>query len=206
MTIPASSLRVSDAERDEAVTAIQAAYADGRIDESVLERHLDLALTARTRVELLQALEGIRRPEPQLGWRERATWQPPAPVATTGYHLPARGMDRNTAHGLTHLSALPFSIFGPGAVWLWSSPGTDLRREAAKAVNFQAIILAASLAAGFVGLILNVGWFSGFVGLVWFVLTVVSGVKAFRGEPWENPVTAIVGKRLVSEEEPRSAR
>lgn len=206
MTIPASTLRVSDAERDEAVTTIQVAYADGRIDEMVLERHLDLALGARTRVELLQALEGIRRPEPQVGWRERATWQPPTALATTARHLPAGGMDRHTAHGLTHLSALPFSILGPGAVWLWSSPGTDLRREAAKAVNFQAIILAASLAAGLAGLILNVGWLSSIVGLAWFILTVVSGVKAFRGEPWENPVTAIVGRRLVSEEEPSASR
>lgn len=180
-----TNFRVSDAERNDAISTIQAAYADGRLDESHMERRLDLALGARTRLELSQATDGL------VHHRPLATYSAPGlPIAR-----PADG----PAAGLTHLSALPFGPFGPAAVWLFSGNGTAIKREAAKALNFQVIALVVGMVLGIVSGIFNLGFPSGVWGVAWFVLTVVSGVKAWNGQDWENPVTQIVGKRLVDE-------
>lgn len=195
-TAPAN-LRVSDTERAEAISIIQAAYADGRLDEPALERHLELAFASRTRLELHHSIDGLRRPGTA----------PLFAAPHTHHHLPqtahrsaAPATLDPTAAGLTHLSALPFSFFGPGVIWLCAGAGTPLKREAAKALNFQVIIVVAAIVAAIVGGILNVGFISGLVTLAWLSLTILSGVKAFQGRDWTNPVTAIVDKRLVSED------
>lgn len=190
-----TNFRVSDQERNTAVTAIQAAYAEGRLDEPNLERRLDLALNARTRLELNQSLEGLVRPRPHAPFSA-----PSMPLVHAG--IASNALQRHSdgpASGLTHLSALPFGPFGPGAVWLFSGQGTAVKREAAKALNFQVIAWVVGAVLGIAAGILNMGLLAGIWGIAWFVLTVVSGVKAWKGEDWDNPVTAIVDKRLVDE-------
>ncbi|TRY19463.1 DUF1707 and DUF4870 domain-containing protein [Tessaracoccus rhinocerotis] len=191
-----TNMRVSDQERNAAITAIQAAYAEGRLDEPNLERRLDLALNARTRLELNQSLEGLVRFRPQTPFTA-----PTMPLVRAG--LAGTALQRSHADGpvagLTHLSALPFGPFGPGAVWLFAGQGTAVRREAAKALNFQVIAWVIGAVLGIAAGIFNLGFLAGIWGVSWFVLTIVSGVKAWKGEDWENPVTTIVDKRLVDE-------
>lgn len=191
-----TNMRVSDQERNVAVSAIQSAYAEGRLDESNLERRLDLALNARTRLELNQSLEGLVRPRPQTPFA--APTMPLVHRDLAGTALQRTHVDGPVA-GLTHLSALPFGPFGPGAVWLFSGQDTAVRREAAKALNFQVIAWVIGAVLGIAAGIFNLGFLAGTWGVAWFVLTVVSGVKAWQGDDWENPVTSIVGKRLVDE-------
>ncbi|MCC2592753.1 DUF1707 and DUF4870 domain-containing protein [Tessaracoccus sp. OS52] len=202
MTTSAAHFRVSDQERNGAIAAIQAAYADGRLDESNLERRLDLAFSARTRLELNQSLDGLVRPQFQSPFSS-----PGMPVVHPGFASSAIQHTRQSegaASGLTHLSALPFGPFGPGAVWLFSTKGSAVNRQAAKALNFQVIAAVVGIVLGIVTGIFNIGFIAGLWGMTWFVLTVISGVKAWKGEDWENPVTAIVDKRLVDEGRPTS--
>lgn len=194
---PSTNLRVSDQERNAAITVIQAAYADGRLDEPNLERRLDLALNARTRLELNQCLEGLGGNRPQSPF---ATPTPPVlHPGFSGAFAVSRTHGEGPVAGLTHLSALPFGPFGPGAVWLFSGQGTAVKREAAKALNFQVIAWVIGAVLGIAAGIFNLGFLAGIWGFAWFALTVVSGVKAWKGEDWDNPVTAIVDKRLVDE-------
>lgn len=188
-------MRVSDEDRNAAVTTIQAAYAEGRLDEPNLERRLDLALNARTRLELDQALDGLARPRPQIPFSAPAMPLVHQTLTSSALRRHADG----PASGLTHLSALPFGPFGPGAVWLFAGQGTAVKREAAKALNFQVIAWVIGAVLGVTAFVLNTGFFAGIWGLAWFVLTVASGVKAWQGEDWENPVTHVVGKRIVDE-------
>lgn len=194
---PSTDLRVSDQERNAAITAIQAAYADGHLDEPNLERRLELALDARTRLELNQCLEGLG------STRLQSPFAPARPPVIhpgfTDSSTVSRSHGEGTVAGLTHLSALPFGPFGPGAVWLFSGEGTAVKREAAKALNFQVIAWVLGAVLGIAAGIFHLGFLAGIWGITWFVLTVVSGVKAWQGEDWENPVTTIVDKRLVHE-------
>lgn len=205
MTYSSASLRVSDQERNDAIAAIQAAYADGRLDESNLERRLDLAFGARTRLELNQSLEGLVRPRLQTPFQV-----PSMPAIHPGFAASALQHTRHVegpVAGLTHLSALPFGPFGPAAVWLFSGAGTPVKREAAKALNFQVISFALFVVLGLASNIFGgLGFLAGIWGFAWFLLTVVSGVKAWKGEDWDNPVTHIIDKRVVDEGRPRLGR
>lgn len=55
---------VGDADRDRAVEAITAAYADNRIDLVEVDRRTALALAATTRADLTVALDDLPRPAP----------------------------------------------------------------------------------------------------------------------------------------------
>lgn len=188
-----TDLRVSDAERDRAVAVVQEAYADGRLNESELERRLELAFSARTRTELLLPMEGLRPTRP--------TDTQPAPLPSAFVHgrVPATTSAPEVQAGLTHLSGLMFSFFGPGAVYVFSRAGSPLHRQAAKALNFQVTIALAGLVAGLVGWIIGLPFLSGLISAVWAILTIYSSVKAFNGEDWTNPVTEIASFKVVRE-------
>lgn len=190
-----TDLRVSDAERDRAVAVVQEAYADGRLNESELERRLELAFSARTRTELLLPLEGLRT-------TRGASDARPAPVVTTLHNgqVPATVSTPEVQAGLTHLSGLVFSFFGPGAVYIFSKAGSPLHRQAAKALNFQVTIALAGLVAGLVGLIIGLPFLTGLISAAWAILTIYSSVKAFNGEDWTNPVTEIAAFKVVRED------
>jgi Domain of unknown function (DUF1707) len=47
-------VRASDAERDAAVARLQAAFAEGRVDDAEFDRRMRTALTAQTRADLAQ--------------------------------------------------------------------------------------------------------------------------------------------------------
>jgi hypothetical protein len=53
-----------DSERDVALSQVQLAFAEGRISHEDLEQRLDSVLAARTRDEVLQAVEALPAPAP----------------------------------------------------------------------------------------------------------------------------------------------
>ena len=57
-------LRASDAERENAVHALGAHYADGRLDRSELDERVDAALAARTRSQLDALFADLPGPSP----------------------------------------------------------------------------------------------------------------------------------------------
>lgn len=53
------SIRASDTERDAAATRLQAAFAEGRLDDTEFDQRMRAALTARTRADLAQLMTDL---------------------------------------------------------------------------------------------------------------------------------------------------
>ena len=179
---------ISDSIRDRAIELLQRAYAEGRINESELEYRLDLVFTATTYPQVRLALQDLPAPVPA-----PPKSHTPNVIPRTG--RPSTGSTDKAA--FVHLSGLISGPVGPGIVWLLTAKGAQLNAEAVKALNFQ--ILSLILFVG--GAVLS--WIAFGLplflwGIAWVVLTVVDGLKASRGEAWENPVTQITGFRAVS--------
>ena len=185
MPQPYSAQRVSDVDRHRAADTIQEAYSQGRLDEVELDERLSLALNARTRADLQHCLVGLP-PAPLMAFR-------PAAVAKTG----------STAGGLAHLSALVSWIFGPLLVYATAAPGSATRAEAAKAFNFQLTFGTAFLLTAIVGgMLLPEGLTAALVlaeWIMWVVFTIVGGARALSGQPWRNPVMAVLPWRALDE-------
>jgi len=67
------SIRASDVERDAAATRLQAAFAEGRIDDGEFDLRMRAALTARTRADLAQLMTDLPTDAPAA---------PPAPAGS----------------------------------------------------------------------------------------------------------------------------
>ena len=98
---------------------------------------------------------------------------------------------------LIHFSGLFSGPIGPGLAWLATKKNSTVNREAAKALNYQILAVA-----GFaVALLLSIIGF-GIPAFLWsagcLALTIISAVKASRGEDWENPLTQITGFRPIA--------
>ncbi|MDO5092824.1 MAG: DUF1707 and DUF4870 domain-containing protein [Propionibacteriaceae bacterium] len=176
---------ISDNTRDRAIELLQRAYAEGRINESELEHRLDLVFTATTYPQVRLALQDLPAPVPALA--KSQTVKTPSRPSTAPADKAA----------FVHLSGLISGPVGPGIAWLLTAKDSQLNAEAAKALNFQ--VLSVILFAG--GAVLS--WIAFGLpvflwGIAWVILTVIDGLKAGRGEAWENPVTQITGFRPIS--------
>ena len=58
-------VRASDAERDAAVARLQAAFAEGRVDDAEFDRRMRTALTAQTRADLAQLTDDLPEETPR---------------------------------------------------------------------------------------------------------------------------------------------
>jgi hypothetical protein len=67
------SVRASDTERDTAATRLQAAFAEGRLDDTEFDQRMRAALTARTRTDLAQLMTDLPADAPA---------PPPAPAGS----------------------------------------------------------------------------------------------------------------------------
>ena len=73
--LPADLLRVGDAERQQAVTALGEHYAAGRLDQAEYDTRIQTAYAARTRVDLQGLFGDLPEPVPfrpaghQVGWQ-----------------------------------------------------------------------------------------------------------------------------------------
>lgn len=182
-----ANLLVSDQQRDRAVNQLQAAYANGALDEVEFDRRLDSALGARDRAELNRALMGLPRVSPI---------HPVAqPLRRPGQPTSAE----NLGAGLTHLSGMFSWVVGPALVKAVATPGSRVWWEASRALSFQLTAALAALAALGVAVVLGFGELLFLGWAAWFFGTIISSVRAFNGKSG----TGAVDRFLVMREEPR---
>ena len=175
--------RISDATRDNAIDIVQRAYAEGRINEPELEHRLDLILKASSAQQLRLAIADLPA--------SPRTLAPVQPATTAG--LASSSTD---AAALIHFTGLFSGPIGPGLAWLATKSGSAVNREATKALNYQ-ILAAAGFIVGGILSILGFGFPVFLWSIGWMALTIISVVKANRGEDWENPLTQITGFRPI---------
>jgi uncharacterized Tic20 family protein len=196
---PSLHMPVTAEQRDRAAQHLQTAYADGRITEEEFDRRIGQVLSAANRKELNDAFYGLvevpsySQPGPQPGGMY--------PSTSYGYR-PAVRNEGTPGGALAHLSALLFSIAGPGVGYALSKPGTPARKESAKAFNFQMVSLLTLIVGGTLSAVTNWGLINFLMGLAtiaWVVLTIIGGVKAARGDDWTNPVKKVVKLEILPE-------
>ena len=100
-----------------------------------------------------------------------------------------------------HFSVFFLWIFGPLLSYAAAAPGSLARREAAKAFNWQFFSFIALIGGGIANGVLGdrLDWAMGVAGLLWFVLTIVGGIRAAQGENWRNPVMRVVPWEVLRE-------
>ena len=181
MTTP----NISDTVREKAIELVQRAYAEGRINEPELEHRLDLILEAGSQQQLRLAVADLPAPPQTLASAQSLAAVPRPTTSSTDMAA------------LIHFSGLFSGPIGPGLAWLATKKNSTVNREAAKALNYQILAVA-----GFaVAMLLSIIGF-GIPAFLWsagcLALTIISAVKASRGEDWENPLTQITGFRPIA--------
>lgn len=194
---PSLCMQVTIEQRDRAETLLQEAYADGRIDEPDFDSRMKQVLTAQTRMDLNEAFYGLV--EVPTAAAEPAAYDGDPRLVPLEPGQPAgRG-----AAAFAHFSVFLLWLFGPGLVLALSPAGSYARREAAKAFNFQflsaMVLVPMYVIAGIPGFDL-LDWLLSLLGISWFVLTLVGGGKALRGENWHNPVSNTVKLKVLRDE------
>lgn len=193
---PSLGLAVTPEQRDRAERFLAEAYADGRLNEFEFDARMDHVLRAQTRKDLNQAFYGlVDVPSTSRALGLHPAYQP---------SLVNQSKDGRTGRAgaaIAHWSPFVSWIFGPLFVYLVAGRGTFAKREAAKAFNFQIISTVAFVLGGILTGILDgaTGPLMGLMGVAWFVLTLVSGIKASQGENWKNPVRKVVKWELLDE-------
>ena len=176
---------LSDVSREKAIEIVQRAYAEGRINEPELEHRLDLILEAGSQQQLRLAVADLPAP--------------PQALTPTQSHaaVPRPATSSSDMAALIHFSGLFSGPIGPGLAWLVTKKNSTVNREAAKALNYQLLAVAGFVAT----MVLSIIGF-GIPAFLWSVgclaLTIISAVKASRGEDWENPLTQITGFRPIT--------
>jgi uncharacterized Tic20 family protein len=189
-------MQVTHEQRERAENFLQEAYADGRISEDEFDHRIGQVISAADRAELNQAFYGlVEVPTASRALDVHSAYQPMVRADA--------GTQQGTAvAGLAHFSVFFIWLLGPGLVYALSSPGTYARREAAKSFNFQLISSISIAAGGILSAALGAESFDFLLGLMvilWFVLTVVGGVKAFQGKDWRNPVQSVIPLKVLKE-------
>lgn len=97
---------------------------------------------------------------------------------------------------ITHLSALPGSLFligsvlAPLVIWqIQKDKSTFVDYHGKEAVNFQ-ITMAIAFALSFLLMFVIIGVFLiSIVGIIWLLFTIIAAIKANNGEYYRYPVT-----------------
>lgn len=185
---PTLSLPVTDEQRDRSVDYLQHAYAQGRIAKYEFDERVHQVLVASTRAELNAAFAGLANvPVVPLARR---------PLVDTS----ARGATGRNLAAVAHWSGLVSWAIGPALVYAASPANSFARKEAAKAVNFQ--LLYAALAIGAAVLLPNVidGQVESVLAVLWFVFTIMGGLRAHRGIDWKNPLQKALPLKVARED------
>lgn len=182
---------ITEDQRERTVNYLSDQYAEGRLDSLEFDSRIEQALKASNRRELNASLEGLAR----VPLHTQAVSGVPA------YRTIVSRPDSAATLGgaLTHWSALATGPLGSGAVYAVARPGSQLRREAAKAFNFQMLSLALLVVLGGFGAITGINWPLALWSLGWFGLTLVGGIKAAQGADWTNPLQRVLPLRVLDE-------
>jgi uncharacterized Tic20 family protein len=193
---PSLKMYVTPEQRDRAESWLQEAYADGRISETEFDSRIGRVISAETRKDLNDAFYGlVQVPTSSRALGVHPAYQPL--VRPEALQQAGRGVA-----GLAHFSVFFLWLLGPGLFFALSAPGSYVRREAAKAFNFQLISFVSVVVVGIVAGITDwaiFNWVLPFMFLGWFVLTIVGGAKALQGENWRNPVKTVLKLEVLSE-------
>lgn len=176
---------ISDTTRENAIALIQRAYAEGRINEPELEHRLSLILEASSVQQLRMTIADLPA-SPQM-------------VTSTEPRIAVTRSRNSTtdAAALIHFSGLLSGPIGPGLAWAMTEKDSIANREAAKALNYQLLFMIGFIATGLLS-IFALGLPVSLWSLGWLAVTIVSAIKASRGEDWENPLTQITGFRPIT--------
>ncbi|GAB1821529.1 DUF4870 domain-containing protein [Herbidospora sp. RD11066] len=176
--VPPAQLRVTDADRDQVVEHVKAAYAEGRLDKDEMDFRLDHAMTAQTHADLMPIMADLYNRTP-------AAMAYPKP-----HDEPARALDATdrVAGAAAHLITLT-GLFVVGPLILLLTAGRTspyVRRHAMEALNFHLTVFGATILLPFtiVGIVL--------VPLFWvlgIVLSVVGGASALADGEFRYPLT-----------------
>lgn len=187
-----SGLPINDADKTRAKVLVQEAYVAGVLSKDEFDARIDRIAAATGRLDLDAAVRGLR-PAPM----------PAAPMLPATYAWASTSLEprRNTGVGaFAHFSVFLGWIFGPLVTYAFAERGSFGRREAAKAFNWQLTSLVIFSLLGFVSGALHLSdAVMPLVSLVWFVLTIVGGVKAAQGIDWNNPVMRFVPFKVIDE-------
>lgn len=179
-------LRVGHAERERAVSALQDAFAEGRLDTSELDERIEAALAARTRADLAAALRGL----PLTG----QVTVPGGPTSRTGPTLAPRAgapapLERSWAM-VAHWSGVLTFFVGPMVIAATKGKISPyVRAQAREAANFQLTFLGASVALALVTAVTfgAAAFFFPLLGFTWLVLSGVGGLAAATGNAFRYP-------------------
>lgn len=188
-TRPAPDGPINEMQRGDAERQLHQAFRDGRITTTDFEERFTKAMNATQLGQLRAALENIPAPVQQAMVSVHQQYRNYAGQQRGGQWVPAMPQANDSgAAMMTHFSGLISWIIGPAIIYGFSRPGSLVRREAAKAFNFQlassVFFIMGAVLAGFIGL----GGLVPLLWLGWFGMTIASGVMAARGEDWQNPV------------------
>ncbi|GIH70175.1 DUF1707 and DUF4870 domain-containing protein [Sphaerimonospora thailandensis] len=174
--VPHPQLRVTDADRDQVVEHVKAAFAAGRLDKIEMDERLDRAMTARTHADLTPIMADL--------YGTRPAYVPP-PSAYTGPSDESR--DRLLGAGAHLLSLAGLFVIGPLIIMLAAGSSSPyVRRHAVEALNFHLTLFGATILLPFtiIGIpLIPVYW------ILWFVLSIVAGVSALSGGEFRYPLT-----------------
>lgn len=110
--------------------------------------------------------------------------------------------DRGTTMAVVaHLLPFVTWLFGPAVVWALSAKGSNTRREAAKAFNWQLIAFVIGIVVAALGWIIpgDGNPIAGIWTAIWVVLTVIGAVMAGKGAEWTNPIRRVVPLEVLNE-------
>ena len=200
---PGLGLFVTSEQRERAQGVLAEAYADGRLTGAEFDQRLDQVLLARTRRDLNTAFYGLI--------------EAPTPAQALGLRPPTEAPDLRTRAiaALTHLSALPTWVVGPGVAYFLSEKGSYVRQQAGRAVVFQVGALLGLIAAVTIAGLpeVKIWWTDGLgpqgreqlvaalYGMVWAVLTTAGAANAALGDLWRNRP---MGRKSGEELNPRA--
>lgn len=126
---PRSGLRISDAEREAAVSALGEHFAAGRLTREEYDERSDRAYAARTAAEVAPLFTDLPAPHPYAQSAPRAARPAPGPTGWPAYRAPVRRGPRVPllpllfiVIGLAVLLKAPFLVFLVlGVVWFAKS-------------------------------------------------------------------------------------
>ena len=181
---------ITEEQRDRTVNYLSDAYAGGRMDTLEFNTRIDKALGASTRGELNSSLEGLAR----------VPLHTQAISGVASYRAVAPSTEASRVGGaLTHWSGMFSLMLGPGIVYAVTPANSVTHREAGKAFNFQVSSLLALMVLAVIGGISGVNWPMALWTVMWFLGTLIGGIKAGQAQNWTNPLARVMPLRILDD-------
>lgn len=179
---------ITDDQRENAEYLLRQALRDGRITSYDFEQRFTSVVNASSTSQLHAV---IRQIPPSVGQTFTGADDRFHGRTDARAYVPRTPGVRSASNGmaaLAHISGIFSWVVGPAICYAFARPGGVLRREAAKAFNYQLVagllFVGLAMVLGMVGLDAIIGplW------LGWLGLSISGAAKAGSGQDWTNPV------------------